>query len=80
MSGTNKPLALEIKIPVVMISGDATPPVFCAKLMEMSEDIEGIACVVKLKDGKTKVFNTNMTSGDMAWFRWVFDQDFRPED
>lgn len=64
---------------IVMISGNTTPPVFCAKLMEISKDIESIACVVKLKDGKTHIFNTTMSSGDMTWFRWVFDQDFRPE-
>lgn len=63
-----------------MIKGDTTPAVFCAKLSEVAEDIESIACVVQYKDGKTSVLSTTMPNGDIAWLRWVFDQEFRPED
>ena len=65
---------------VHMIKGSSTPPVFCAKLMEASEDIKHIACVVNFKDGESHVFYTSMKNKDRAWLRWVFDQDFRPED
>ena len=63
---------------VEMIRGESTPPVFCAKLMEMSDEIENIACVVQYKDGKTHVFSNSMRGGDVAWLRWCFDQEFRP--
>ena len=53
---------------------------FIAMLGELSDDIEHIACVVQYKNGQSEVFNTQMTSGNIAWLRWVFDQDFRPSD
>ena len=63
-----------------MLIGHTTPTVFCAKLTEVADEIENIACVVKYKTGETHVFNTAMDDGEKAWFRWVFDQDFRPSD
>ena len=65
---------------VQMLNGDTTPPVFCASLTEIADDIENIACVVLLKDGKTHVYHTTMSNGAIAWLRWVFDQDFRPDE
>lgn len=64
---------------VHMISGDATPPVFCGKLMELSDEIEDIVCAVRFKDGTSRVFWTSMRTIDIVWLRWVLDQDFRPE-
>ncbi len=63
----------------------STPEVFCAKLMEVSCDIKNIAVVVSFKDsdnepGDTKVFSTKMKAVDVAWLRWCFDQDFRPDE
>jgi hypothetical protein len=63
---------------VEMINGDTTPVVFCNKLAEVSDIIEDIAVIVNYKDGSTHVFNTVMKNRDMAWFRWFFDQEFRP--
>ena len=64
---------------IEMIGDKTTPTVFCAKLMEVSDEIKDIACILNYKNGETHVFNTTMKNIDMAWFRWVFDQDFRPE-
>ena len=64
---------------VQMIAGDTTPTVFCSRLMEVSDDIEDIAVILNFKNGETHIFNTSMKHKEMAWFRWVFDQDFRPE-
>jgi hypothetical protein len=61
------------------INGPTSIPVFCAKLTEIAENIEHIACVVQYKDQSTEVLSSHMSSGDVAWLRWVFDQDFRPE-
>lgn len=66
------------KSKVTMLKGNTTVPVFCAKLMECADEIESIACVVKYKNKDTYVHHTAMPDGDMAWFRWCFDQDFRP--
>ena len=65
---------------VEMINGNTTPVVFCNKLMELSDDIEDIAVIVNFKDGGTQVFHTVMENTDIAWFRWIFDQEFRPEE
>ena len=65
---------------VQMLKGDSTPPVFCAKLSEIADDIDDIACVVLLNDGETHVYHTAMKNGAIAWLRWVFDQDFRPDE
>ena len=64
---------------IEMIKGNVTPAVFCASLMEVSDDIQDIACIINYKNGETHVFNTTMKNIDMAWFRWVFNQDFRPD-
>ena len=65
---------------VQMLKGETTPPVFCAKLTEIADDIDDIACVVLLNDGKTHVYHTTMNNGAITWLRWVFDQDFRPDE
>ena len=65
---------------VQMLKGHTTPPVFCAKLMEVSEEIKHIACVVSYENGESHVVSTTMKNEDIAWLRWVFDQDFRPDD
>ena len=66
---------------IEMIKGTSTtPPVFCAKLMEGSDQMENIACVVQYKDGHTRVFSTDMKNVDVAWLRWCFDKDFQPGD
>lgn len=67
-----------------MLHGVTTPEVFCAKLMEISNEIEHIAVVVTFKEtdngpASTSVFHTAMKNDEKAWVRWVFDQDFRPE-
>ena len=63
-----------------LFSGQTTPKTFCGMLVEQSDEIENIACVIHWKDGNTTIANTTMKNEDKAWFRWVFDQDFRPED
>ena len=62
---------------IQMISGNTTPQVFCAKLMEVSDDIKHIACVVAYKNGETHVFNTVMPNVDLAWLRYVFIEEFK---
>lgn len=64
---------------VQMIKGDTNPVVFCAKLTEIADEIENMACVVQYKNGNTKTFSTAMKNGDLAWLHWCFDQDFRPD-
>jgi hypothetical protein len=63
---------------VEMLNGDTTPVVFCNRLTEISDDIKDIAVILNFKNGETHVFNTTMKNRDMAWFRWFFDQEFRP--
>lgn len=63
---------------ITMIEGESTPEVFCAKLMELSDEIVNIACVVQFKND-TLVFSNAMSNGNITWLRWVFDQNFRPE-
>ena len=60
--------------------GKTKPETFCAMLLEQSDEIEDIVAVVHWKSGSTDVFNTTMNHGQIAWMRWVFDQDFRPEE
>lgn len=64
---------------VHQLIGHTTPKTFGGMLVEQSEDIANIACVILWKDGTTSVANTKMSGGDVAWLRWCFDQDFRPE-
>lgn len=64
---------------IEMIKGYATPEVFCAKLTEVAEDVENIACIVQYKDGSSHVFSTTMSNGDIAWLRWVFMEEFKPD-
>ncbi len=59
--------------------GGSSPQIFCAKLTEIADEIENIACVVAFKDGKSSVFSTSMSSRDITWLRWVFDKDFDPD-
>lgn len=59
--------------------GETTPQTFCGMLLEHSGEMEHIACVVQWKSGQTDVFQTSMNDGDVAWLRWVFDQEFRPD-
>lgn len=59
--------------------GETTPDTFCGMLLQNADEMEHIACVVQWKSGKTDVFQTMMTDGDVAWLRWVFDQEFRPD-
>lgn len=63
-----------------MLKGDTTPPVFCAKLTQVAEEMKHIAVVVEYKNGNTHVYHTAMTNGAKAWFRWIFDTQFRPTD
>ena len=62
------------------IHGDSNPQVFCAKLTEVAEEIEHIACVIMWKNGKTSIANTAMKTIDIVWLRHVFDQDFHPDE
>ncbi len=64
---------------IQMLKGNTTPPVFCAKLTEMADEIEYIVCAVQYKTGEASVFSTPMPNKDVAWLRWVLSQDFRPE-
>lgn len=61
------------------INGSSNPEVFCAKLMEVSDEIEHIACVVTWKNGKTTTANTAMKTGEIVWMRFVFDDEFHPD-
>ena len=66
------------KSKIVMLKGATTPPVFCAKLMEVSDEIEHIVCAVTYKNGESHVFNSDMKVKDVVWLRWVIDQEFTP--
>lgn len=59
--------------------GRTTPETFCAMLNQHSDEMQDIVAVVHWKDGSTDVFQTTIKHAQMAWMRWVFDQDFRPE-
>ena len=61
-------------------SSDTTPETFCAMLAEQGKQMKHIACVVLWDDDTTEVFNTKMKNSDIAWLRYVFDQDFRPDE
>jgi len=60
-------------------AGETTPKTFCGMLVEHSDEMKHIACVITYKDGTSAVFNTTMTDFEKAWMRWCFDQDFRPD-
>ena len=62
---------------IITIPGQRTsPPAFCGMLMEIAEEIENIACVVKYKNGEVNVFSTRMPLKEATLLRWVFDQEF----
>lgn len=61
------------------LHGDSNPHIFCAKLTEVADDIKHIACVISWKDGTTNIANTAMKTIDIVWLRYVFDQDFHPD-
>jgi hypothetical protein len=58
---------------------ETTPETFCAMLLQHSDEMENIACVVDWKDGPTEVYQTTMNNRDVAWLRWVFMHEFNPE-
>lgn len=47
-------------------------------LQEVLSDVETIACVVKLKEDKTLIAASTMSSEQMTWLRFVFDEGFKP--
>lgn len=60
-----------------------SPRAFCGMLLELADDIEHIACVIQWKrnaQGEPTTFtntaSTEMTLGQAAWLRWIFDQEF----
>lgn len=60
--------------------GETTPETFCAMLLQHADEMEHIVAVVQWNEGPAQVFQTTMTNRDLAWLRWVFDQEFRPDD
>jgi hypothetical protein len=73
---------------IVTLTGIATSPkAFCGMLLEHSDDIEHIACVIQWKrDAKgepstlTNVAATQMTLIQAAWLKWVFNKGWPLED
>lgn len=60
------------------ISGPTTPKTFAGLLVEHADEIEHIAVVIQWKDKKktTRAYGTQMTLRDMAWLKYVFNDQF----
>ena len=63
---------------VVALDGSLRVPEFLQKLLDEADQIESLAVVVNWDNGSTAVYHTTMTNRDIAWLRWVFDQELRP--